>query len=86
MLLAHSNTTLAGNRNACCSLSVEMNLTSIHEVAGLIPGLSGLRIWHCCGCGVGQQLQLQFDPLAWEPLYAMSTAPKRQNDNNNLVY
>ena len=19
-------------------------------------------IWHCCGCGVGQQLQLQFDP------------------------
>ena len=19
-------------------------------------------IWHCCGCGVGWQLQLQFDP------------------------
>ena len=18
--------------------------------------------WHCCGCGVGRQLQLQFDP------------------------
>ena len=24
--------------------------------------LSGLRIWHCCGCGEGQQLQLWFDP------------------------
>ena len=23
---------------------------------------SGLRIWHCCGCGVGQQLQFQLDP------------------------
>ena len=23
--------------------------------------LSGLRIWGCCGCGVGWQLQLQFD-------------------------
>ena len=20
------------------------------------------QIWHCCGCGVGQQLQLQLDP------------------------
>ena len=24
-----------------------MNLTGIHEDVGLIPGLSGLRIWHC---------------------------------------
>jgi len=32
--------------------SVEMNLTSIHG--------SGIR--RCCGCGVGQQLPLQFDP------------------------
>ena len=24
--------------------------------------LSGLRIWCCHGCGIGQQLQLQLDP------------------------
>ena len=24
--------------------------------------LSGLRIRHCCDCGIGQQLQLWFDP------------------------
>ena len=25
-----------------------MNQTGIHEDTGLIPGLSRLRIWHCC--------------------------------------
>ena len=54
------------------------NLTNIHEVMGLLPGLCGLRIQCCCelwcqvadtarilracGCGVGQQLQFQFNP------------------------
>ena len=49
-------------------------LTSILEDAGSI---SGLRIWHCSGCGTGQQLQLQFRPLAWELPYAVGVALKK---------
>ena len=33
-------------------------------------------IWHCCGCGVGCQLELQFDPLACEVSYATPEALK----------
>ena len=29
------------------------------------------RILCCCGCGIGQWLQLQLDPVAWEPPYAV---------------
>ena len=36
------------------------------------------QIWCCCGCGVGWQLQLWFDPLAWESPYAAGVALKRQ--------
>ena len=31
-------------------------------------------ILHCCDCGVGWQLQLWFDLLAWEPTYAKIVA------------
>ena len=35
------------------------NPTSIHEDAGLIPGLlSGLRIWHCCELWCRLQMRL----------------------------
>ena len=27
-----------------------------------LASLNGLRILHCCGCGVGRQLKLQFNP------------------------
>ena len=35
------------------------------------------RIPSCCGCGVGQQLQLRWDPLAWEPPYTAGAALKK---------
>ena len=53
------------------------NPTGILEDVGLIPGLTQwvkdlalpmvefvdmAQILWCCGCGVGQQLQLRFDP------------------------
>ena len=31
----------------------------------------------CCGCGVGRQLQLWFDPLAWELPYVVGVALKK---------
>ena len=40
------------------------------------------RIWHCDGCGCGQQLLL-IRPLAWEPPYAMGVALKRLNKQTN---
>ena len=51
------------------------NPTSIHKDVGSIPGPTqgvqgsgvamncGVGLWHCCSCGVGWQLQLQFNPL-----------------------
>ena len=60
--------------SSCCASVVTTQLV-IHEDMGLIPGLAQwvtdepwykLQMWlrslHCCGCGVGHQLQLRFDP------------------------
>lgn len=71
------------------------NPTGIHEDAGSIPGLAkrdsspvaanrGLladATWipHCCDCGLGQQLQPRFDPLAWELPYAPPVALKKKS-------
>ena len=70
-------------------LSVEMNLTSIHEDSGSIPALA-----MSCGVGLrhGSDLALLWlwcrpvataliHPLVWEPLYAAGAAPKRQTKN-----
>ena len=35
-------------------------------------------IWGCCGCGVGQQLTVPIQPLAWELLYAVGVALKKK--------
>ena len=74
--------------SSCCDLVVT-NLTSIHEDAGSIPGLSGLRVWRCCELwcrsqtGLDPTLQWQrpaaadpIQPLACEPPYATGVAPK----------
>ena len=57
--------------------SVKTNLTSIHEDAGLIPGLSGLRIQCCRELWCRPVAIAPIGPLAWEPPYAVDVALKR---------
>ena len=50
---------LKTGESECLCGSAEMNLTSIHEDAGPIPGLdSGLRIQCCCELQCRSQMQL----------------------------
>ena len=52
------------------------NLTSIHEDAGLIPGLAQ----HCCELWCRLAVVPLIGALAWEPLYAVSAPPLQKKD------
>ena len=57
--------------------TVETNPTRNHEVAGSIPGLSGLRIRHCRDLWCRPVATAPIRPLAWEFLYATGAALKK---------
>ena len=42
-------------------------------------------IWPCCGCGVGWQLQLWFDPLVWELPFALAVSLKKTKKRGVVV-
>ena len=83
------------NRSSRCG-KAEMNLTRNHEVVGLIPGLSGLRIQCAVSCGIGHRCGMDLAllclwyrlaatvpirPLAWELPYASGVAYGKQKQN-----
>ena len=50
---------------------------ALPQAAGYVTDVA--QIWHCCGCGVGHQLQLQFHPKPQELPCATDVAIKKKN-------
>ena len=67
--------------------AVETNLTSIHEEAGLIPGLGqwvrvGISVSSGVGRRCGSDLVLLMRPLAWELPYAVGAVLRGKKIKN----
>ena len=63
---------------SCCQDSAETNLSTIHEDADSIRGLSALRIQHCHELWCRSAAVAPIGPLVWEPPYAAGATLKSE--------
>ena len=60
---------------------MRMHVQSLASLSGLRIQMA--RIWHCCSCGVGQWLQLRFDPIL-ETTICHGCSPKKTKKKKSL--
>ena len=79
-------TSVCTDRSSCCG-TVETNPTRNHEVMGSIPGLTQwvkdlVVLWLWCRLAAVAPIR----PLAWELLYAMGVALKKQKKKKKSLH
>ena len=61
----------------------ELRIWHCHELWYKVA--EAARIWCCCGCGVGQQLQLWLDPWPGNPPYAEGAVLKKKKKDKIIL-
>ena len=69
-------TRLVSKRTWVRSLAPLSRLKDLALLWAVVQATDTAWIWRCCGCGVGWQLQLWLDSLAWELSYAVGVVLK----------
>ena len=60
------------------------DIVSLRVQVRSLASLSGLRIWHCCGCGIGQQPQLTFNPST-RNFHVPQVRPKKEREREMFL-
>ena len=83
-----------------CDSDTSFRLASMRTQVGFLASLKGLRIWHGCELWCWRRSSdptllwlwcrpaaaAPIGPLAWEPPYATSAAPKRQDKKKSVCW
>ena len=61
------------------SLAAAQWIKDLTLLPAMVYVIDVAQIWHSCGCGVGQQLQFQFDPWP-EKFICQGSSPKKKKE------